>query len=162
MKTFGINGQLRKKLFLIVIPCFPLVKADMKAQSIHKLCNGVDKTPVFLLFFNCQRRKKDHCTCTLVNCGGVSFWSLDMHIYNCKFRNEKKYLSKCSMNIHSRHLNCCIICNLKTSRCSNTLKGSQRMGGGRIFLKAFHNTLFNDNLLNDPNFSRIHLPGQYL
>jgi hypothetical protein len=34
-------------------------------------------------------------------------------------------------------LNCCTIINWKTRKRSNTLKGSQRMGGGRIFLKTF-------------------------
>jgi hypothetical protein len=48
------------------------------------------------------------------------------------------------MNIHRRHLNCCIIVKSKTRRCSNTLKSSQRMGGGRIFLKTFRASLFND------------------
>jgi hypothetical protein len=43
--------------------------------------------------------------------------------------------SKCAMNIHCNHLNCCTIVNLKTRRCSKTLKDSQRMGGGRIFQK---------------------------
>jgi hypothetical protein len=31
------------------------------------------------------------------------------HIYDCKLRNEKKIYSKCEMNIHRRHLNCCLI-----------------------------------------------------
>jgi hypothetical protein len=45
---------------------------------------------------------------------------------------------------------------------SNTLKGSQRMGGGQIFLKTFRASLFNEDLSNEPNFGRIHLAGQYL
>ncbi len=36
------------------------------------------------------------------------------------------------------------------------------MGGGRIFLKTFRASLFNDELSNEPNFGRIHLVGQYL
>ncbi len=36
------------------------------------------------------------------------------------------------------------------------------MGGGRIFLKTFRASLFNDDLSNEPNFGRIHLAGQYL
>jgi hypothetical protein len=36
------------------------------------------------------------------------------------------------------------------------------MGGGRIFLKSLRDTFFNKDLLNEPNFSRIHLAGQYL
>jgi hypothetical protein len=46
MKKFVINGQLRNKLFLIVIHCFSLVKA----LHICKLRNGVNKTPEFLHF----------------------------------------------------------------------------------------------------------------
>jgi hypothetical protein len=50
MKKFGINGQLRNKLFFIVIYHFSLVKAAMNAPCICKLCNGVNKTPHFLIF----------------------------------------------------------------------------------------------------------------
>jgi hypothetical protein len=35
-------------------------------------------------------------------------------------------------------------------------------GGRRIFLKTFCASLFNEDLWNEPNFSRIHLAGQYL
>jgi hypothetical protein len=50
MKNFGINGQMRNKLFLIIIYRFSLVKAAMNAARICKLQNGVNKTPQFLLF----------------------------------------------------------------------------------------------------------------
>jgi hypothetical protein len=73
IKKFGINGRLQK-LFLIVIHCFSLLKAMINALHICKLHNGVYKKPQFLFFFNCQRRKEDHCT--LVNCGGVEFLKL--------------------------------------------------------------------------------------
>jgi hypothetical protein len=35
---------------------------------------------------------------------------------------------------------------------------------GRIYLKIFYPSLFNDDLSNEPNFGRIHLAGrgQYL
>ncbi len=36
------------------------------------------------------------------------------------------------------------------------------MGGGRIFLKTFRASLFNDNLSNETNYGGIHLAGQYL
>jgi hypothetical protein len=45
---------------------------------------------------------------------------------------------------------------------SNTLKGSRRMGGRRIYLKIFRASLFNEDLSNEPNFGQIHLAGQYL
>ncbi len=51
---------------------------------------------------------------------------------------------------------------LKTRRRSKTFKGSQRMGGGQIFLKTFGASLFNEDLSNEPYFGRIHLAGQYL
>ncbi len=35
-------------------------------------------------------------------------------------------------------------------------------GGGRIFLKSFRASLFNEDLSNEPNFGRNHLVGQYL
>jgi hypothetical protein len=45
-----INGQMRNKPFLIVIYHCLLVKAAMNAARICKLCNGVNKTPQFILF----------------------------------------------------------------------------------------------------------------
>jgi hypothetical protein len=36
------------------------------------------------------------------------------------------------------------------------------MEGGRIFLKSLHDTSFNKDISNEPNFGRIHLAGQYL
>jgi hypothetical protein len=45
---------------------------------------------------------------------------------------------------------------------NNNLKGSRRMGGGRIFRKTFRTYLFNEDLSNEPNFGKIHLAGQYL
>jgi hypothetical protein len=35
---------------------------------------------------------------------------------------------------------------------AHTLKGSQRMGSRRIFLKKTEASLFNDDLSNEPNF----------
>ncbi len=45
-----------------------------------------------------------------------------------------------------------------------SLKDSHSMGDGRIFLKNFGASLllFNDDLLNEPNFRQIHLAGQCL
>jgi hypothetical protein len=122
VKKFSINGQLRNKLFFIVIHRFQLVKAAMNALRSCKMCNGVSKTP------------------------SISYFS------TAQVHNE--YL-------HS-YLNCCTIVNWKTMKRSNTLKGSQRMEGGRIFLKNPRACLFNDDLSNEPNFGRIHLAGQYL
>jgi hypothetical protein len=50
MKTFGINGQVQNKLFLIVIHRLSLVNAAMNAPPICKLRNIVNKMPQFLLF----------------------------------------------------------------------------------------------------------------
>jgi hypothetical protein len=68
---------------------------------------------------------------------------LSKRIYDSKLGNEK--------NIG------CLIVNYKTRRRSDTLKGSQRMGEGRIFLKTCRASLFNDDLSNEPNFCWIHL-----
>ena len=58
MKKFGINGELRNKLFLIIIHRSSLVKAAMNAPRICKMRNGVSKTPSISSFFNCQRRNE--------------------------------------------------------------------------------------------------------
>ncbi len=36
------------------------------------------------------------------------------------------------------------------------------MGDGGIFIKTRRDAPFNKDLSNEPNFDRIHLPGQYL
>ncbi len=36
------------------------------------------------------------------------------------------------------------------------------MGGGWIFLKTFHASPLNEDLLNEPNFSQIYLVGKYV
>ncbi len=51
---------------------------------------------------------------------------------------------------------------LKSTRRSHTLKGSQSMGDGRILLKPQRDDSFNKDLSNEPNFGRIHLAVQYL
>ncbi len=66
------------------------------------------------------------------------------------------------MNILRSYQNFGTIVNWKTWKRTNTLKGSRRMGGGRIFLKSLRDTSFNKDLLNEPNFGRIHLAGHYL
>jgi hypothetical protein len=58
MKKFSINGQLRNKLFLMVIYRCSLVKAAMNAASVCKLSNSVNKTPQFLHFSIAKGRTK--------------------------------------------------------------------------------------------------------
>jgi hypothetical protein len=48
---FGINGQFRNKLFLIVM-FFSLVRAAMNALRIWKMRNGVSRMPSISSFFN--------------------------------------------------------------------------------------------------------------
>jgi len=50
MKKITYNGQRRNKHFLIAIYHSSLVKGAMNAARLCKLCNGVKKTPQFLLF----------------------------------------------------------------------------------------------------------------
>jgi hypothetical protein len=50
MKKSGFNSQMRNEPFLIVIYHSSLVKGAMNAARLCKLCNGVKKTPQFLLF----------------------------------------------------------------------------------------------------------------
>jgi hypothetical protein len=52
MSKCGIN------LFLIVIYHSSLVRATMNAARVCKLCNGVNKTPQFLLFSLAKGRTK--------------------------------------------------------------------------------------------------------
>jgi hypothetical protein len=66
------------------------------------------------------------------------------------------------MNILRSYLNCSTIVNWKTRKRTNNLKGSRRMGGGRIFLKSLCDTSFNKDPSNESNFGRIHLAGHYL
>jgi hypothetical protein len=51
---------------------------------------------------------------------------------------------------------------LKSTRRSHTLKGSQSMGDGRILIKPRRDDSFKKVLSNEPNFGRIHLAGQCL
>ncbi len=70
MKNFCINGQMRNKLFLIIIYRFSLVKAAVNAACVCKLCNGVSKTPQFLPFSIAKGGKRQKHTCKLRR-GGV-------------------------------------------------------------------------------------------
>ncbi len=49
MKKIIFNGQRRNKLFWLIYHS-SLVKGAMNATRLCKLCNGVKKTPQFLLF----------------------------------------------------------------------------------------------------------------
>ncbi len=54
----------------------------------------------------------------------------------------------------------CLIANYFTRlRCN--FKGLSQDGGGADFSENLLASLFNDDLLNEPNFSRIHITGQY-
>jgi hypothetical protein len=88
VKKFGINGQMRNKLYLIVIYGFSLVKAAMNAARICKLHNGVNNTPKFLLFSIAKGGTKTIARLSIAE--GSSFRSLERRIYDCKLRNEKK------------------------------------------------------------------------
>ncbi len=51
---------------------------------------------------------------------------------------------------------------MRSTRRSHILKGSQSKGDGRILLKPRRDDSFKKVLSNEPNFGRIHLAGQYL
>jgi hypothetical protein len=87
MKKFGINGQMRNKLLLIVIYRFSLAKAAMNAARVCKLHNGVNKMPQFLLYSIAKGGTKIIAHLSIVE--GSCFSSLYRHIYDCKLRNEK-------------------------------------------------------------------------
>jgi hypothetical protein len=123
--------------------------------------------------FNCQMQNKHFliviCHSSLVEaavnaarvcklCNGVKKTPQFLFFFN------GQRWKKCAMNILPSYLNCCTIVNWKTGnrKRTNTLKGSRRLGGSRIFLKSLRDTSFNKDLSNEPNFGRIHLAGQYL
>ncbi len=54
------------------------------------------------------------------------------------------------MNILRSYLNCCKLASKNKEALFNTLKGYRRKGGGRIFLKTLHASIFNDDLSNEP------------
>ncbi len=93
---------------------------------------------------------------------GSSFWSLDRRIYDCKLRNEKKRFNP-SGNEYSPQLSK-LLCNwqFKNKEALQYFEGLSKDRGGRIFLKTFRASLFNEDLSNEPNYGRIHLAGQYL
>jgi hypothetical protein len=75
MKKLGINGQMRIKLFLIVIYRFSLVKAAMNAVRVCKsrVCksrNGVNNMPQLLFFQLPKAEQRPKRTCQLRR-GGV-------------------------------------------------------------------------------------------
>jgi hypothetical protein len=82
MKKFGINGQMRNKLFLIVIYHFSLVNAALNAARVCKLRSGVNKTLQFLLFPMAKGRTK--AIANLFIAEGLSFLSLDRHIFQVR------------------------------------------------------------------------------
>jgi hypothetical protein len=45
---------------------------------------------------------------------------------------------------------------------AESVKGSHRLGDRRIFIYKKNHRAFNKDLLNEPNFGRIHLAGKYL
>ncbi len=90
MNKFSINGQMRNKIFLIVIYSFWLVKAAMNAARVCKLRNCVNKKPQFPLFSIAKGGTK-----TIAHMSSAeesSFWSLNRRIYICKLQNENKDL----------------------------------------------------------------------
>ncbi len=79
-----------------------------------------------------------------IMCDGVSKTPSISSFFNCPSE----------MNIFRSYLNCGTIVNLKTRKHSNTLKCSQRMGGGQIFLKTFRASLLKEDLSNEPKKTR--------
>ncbi len=104
MEKFGINGQMRNKLFWIFIYCFSLVKAAMNAARVCKLHNGVNRTPQFLLFSMAKGGTK-----TIVHLSIADLRQTGRRIYDCKLQNEKKNLIQVRNEYSPQLLNCCII-----------------------------------------------------
>jgi hypothetical protein len=152
---YALNGQMRSKAHTaltapLVLHYTRIYKCDMKKIIIN---GQIRNKPFFIVIYYSSLVKATMnaaCVCKMHN--GVS-----------KTPSMSSFSTvKGGMNIFRRYLNCSTIVNGKTRKHTNTLKGSQRMGGGRIFLKTFRASLFNEDLSNEPNLGRIHLAGQYL
>ncbi len=75
---------------------------------------------------------------------------------------NKKVLIQVRCEFSLPHLNWLPNWQVKNKEALSYLKGSPRMGGRWIFSKNLRDSFFNDDLLNEPNFSQIHLAEQYL
>ncbi len=73
-EKFGINGQLRNKLILIVIRRFPLVKAAMNAPRMSKLRNGV-KDVLIRLRVGMDMKLKVRIFFRWRECPGACWWT---------------------------------------------------------------------------------------
>ncbi len=95
MKKIIINGQMRKKHFLIVIYHSSLVKASMNAACYCKLCNGVKKTPQFFLFSQAKGGTKTIAHLSIAE--GLSFEAYigAFTIVNCGMK-EKDLIPVCN------------------------------------------------------------------
>ncbi len=113
----------------------------------------VVETPQFLLFSITKGGTKTIAHLTIAE--GSSFLKLryaQLRIYDCKLWNGKKRFNPVR-NEYSPQLSKLLYnCQFKKRRRSNTLKGSQRMGAGRIFLKPSAHLSFHEDLSNEPNF----------
>jgi hypothetical protein len=81
-------------------------------------------------------------------------------IVNCgmKEKNLIQMGNKYSLQLSKLLYNC----KLKNKKAHKYFKGLMEDGSRWIFLKNLRETSFNKDLSNEPNFSRIHLAGQYL
>ncbi len=159
MKKVIINGQMQKKTFLIVIYHSSLVKAAVNAARVCILRSGLTKHLNFFFFQWPKAEQRPLLHLSIAE--GSSFWNLDRRIYDCKLRNEKKYLIQVC-NEYSPQLSKLLYnWQLKNKEALKYFEGLSE-DGGQIFLKTFHAFLFNEDLSNEPNFSRIHLARQNL
>ncbi len=112
---------------------FSLVKAAMNAARICKMRNGVSKTPSISSFFKCQRRRKTIAHLSIAE--GRSFWSLDMRIYDCKLRNEKKHLIQVCNDYSPQLSKLLYNCKLKNKEALKYFKRLSEVGGRADFSK---------------------------
>jgi hypothetical protein len=103
-EKFGIYCQLQNKLYLIVIHRFSFVKAAMNALHLCKLrkdclsdfCHDAMVLTKRLYFLTPIAKGGTKTIAYLPFTEGLSFRSLDRHIYECKFWNDKNFNQVCS------------------------------------------------------------------
>jgi hypothetical protein len=106
----------------------------------------IDNTAENILSHTCQLRRG---TAFEVSIGTLMMVNCGMKKSSFQVRNEFSLLT--SKLLHNYQF--------KKRRRSNTLKGSQRMGGQVDFTKSLPPSHLNDDLSIEPNFGRIHLAG---
>jgi hypothetical protein len=163
------------------IPQFTNVNSPSKTQP---LCNWLVRKGLCSAFGNCKMKKwmrfvnaiapwpipvrqflRNLQRCGVFPVKNEGWWAKK---FNSKFAIDSKsfypafanpWRSLSGVRLTAQLANRCLIANYcpRLRDSAVTFKVSHRMGGGRIFLTNLLASLFNEDLSNEPNFSRIFL-----